>query len=97
MGGHEQSFIRQAFDTNWVAPLGPNINAFENDLESFLGNQTRVAALVSGTSTLHLGLILLDVQPGDEVICQIFTFSASANPIRYRNATPVFIDSEKES
>jgi dTDP-4-amino-4,6-dideoxygalactose transaminase len=97
MGGHEQSFIQQAFDTNWVAPLGPNVDAFENDLESFLGNRSRVAALVSGTSALHLGLILLNVQPGDEVICQSFTFSASTNPIRYQNATPVFIDSEKDT
>jgi dTDP-4-amino-4,6-dideoxygalactose transaminase len=97
MGGHEQSFIQQAFDTNWVAPLGPNVDAFENDLESFLGNQTHVAALVSGTSALHLGLILLDVQPGDEVICQSFTFSASTNPIRYQNAAPVFVDSEKDT
>jgi dTDP-4-amino-4,6-dideoxygalactose transaminase len=97
MGGHEQSFIQQAFDTNWVAPLGPNVDAFENDLKSFLGNQTHVAALVSGTSALHLGLILLDVQPGDEVICQSFTFSASTNPICYQKATPVFIDSEKDT
>jgi dTDP-4-amino-4,6-dideoxygalactose transaminase len=97
MGGQEQSFIQQAFDTNWVAPLGPNVDAFENDLQSFLGNQTYVAALVSGTSALHLGLILLDVQPGDEVICQSFTFSASTNPICYQKATPVFVDSEKDT
>jgi dTDP-4-amino-4,6-dideoxygalactose transaminase len=97
MGGREQSFIQQAFDTNWVAPLGPNVDAFENDLESFLGSQAHVAALVSGTSALHLGLILLGVQPGDEVICQSFTFSASTNPICYQKATPVFIDSEKDT
>jgi dTDP-4-amino-4,6-dideoxygalactose transaminase len=97
MGGQEQSFIQQAFDSNWVAPLGPNVDAFENDLQSFLGNQAHVAALVSGTSALHLGLILLDVQPGDEVICQSFTFSASTNPICYQKATPVFIDSEKDT
>jgi dTDP-4-amino-4,6-dideoxygalactose transaminase len=97
MGGGEQSFIQQAFDTNWVAPLGPNVDAFEKDLETFLRNRSHVAALVSGTSALHLGLILLDVQPGDEVICQSFTFSASTNPIRYQNATPVFVDSERDT
>jgi dTDP-4-amino-4,6-dideoxygalactose transaminase len=97
MGGQEQSFIQQAFDTNWVAPLGPNVDAFEKDLETFLGNRSHVAALVSGTSALHLGLILLGVQPGDEVICQSFTFSASTNPIRYQNATPVFVDSERDT
>jgi dTDP-4-amino-4,6-dideoxygalactose transaminase len=97
MGGHEQDFIRQAFDSNWVAPLGPNVDAFEKDLETFLENHSHVAALVSGTSALHLGLIMLDVQPGDEVICQSFTFSASTNPIRYQNAIPVFVDSEKDT
>ncbi|MDR0680549.1 MAG: aminotransferase class I/II-fold pyridoxal phosphate-dependent enzyme [Dysgonamonadaceae bacterium] len=97
MGGHEQDFIRQAFDSNWVAPLGPNVDAFENDLETFLSDHVHVATLVSGTAALHLGLILLNVHPGDEVICQSFTFSASTNPIRYQNATPVFIDSEKDT
>jgi dTDP-4-amino-4,6-dideoxygalactose transaminase len=88
MGGHEQDFIQQAFDTNWVTPLGPNVDAFEKDLESFLGNRSQVAALTAGTAALHLGLILLGVQAGDEVICQSFTFSASCNPIRYQGATP---------
>ena len=109
MGGHEQQFIQQAFDSNWVVPLGPNVDAFEKDLQSFLEKDKRgmagqacpdnsaqchVAALTSGTAALHLGLILLGVVPGDEVICQSFTFSASANPICYQGAMPVFVDSE---
>jgi dTDP-4-amino-4,6-dideoxygalactose transaminase len=94
MGGNEQSFVNEAFDTNWVAPLGPNVTGFEQDLENYIGQNSHVAALSSGTAALHLGLILLDVKPGDEVICQSFTFSASANPIMYLGATPVFIDSE---
>ena len=94
MGGNEQKYVQEAFDTNWVAPLGPNVTGFENDLASFLENEVTVAALSSGTAALHLGLILLGVQPGDEVICQSMTFSASANPIAYLGATPVFIDSE---
>jgi dTDP-4-amino-4,6-dideoxygalactose transaminase len=97
MGGHEQSFIRQAFDTNWIAPLGPNVDAFEKDLETFLGFGCHAAALSAGTAALHLGLILLGIQSGDEVLCQSFTFSASCNPIRYLEATPVFIDSEKDT
>jgi dTDP-4-amino-4,6-dideoxygalactose transaminase len=97
MGGTEQNFIQEAFDTNWVAPLGPNVNGFEQDLESYLGNQVNVGALSSGTAALHLGLILLGVQAGDEVICQTMTFSASANPILYVGATPVFIDSELQT
>jgi len=97
IGEHEQDFIREAFDTNWVVPLGPNVDAFEKDLETFLGNEVQVAALNAGTAALHLGLILLGVSAGDEVICQSFTFSASANPIRYQGATPVFIDSEPET
>jgi len=97
MGGHEQQFIQQAFDTNWVVPLGPNVDAFEKDLEAFLENSVRVAALTSGTAALHLGLVLLGVEPGDEVICQSFTFSASANPICYQGATPVFVDSEPDT
>ena len=92
MGGNEQKFIKEAFDANWVAPLGPNVNGLEQDLESYLGNQAHVGALSSGTSAIHLGLILLGVQAGDEVICQSMTFSASANPILYLGATPVFID-----
>jgi dTDP-4-amino-4,6-dideoxygalactose transaminase len=97
MGGTEQHYIQEAFDTNWVAPLGPNVNGLEQDLESYLGNQVRVGALSSGTAAIHLGLILLGVQAGDEVICQSMTFSASANPILYLGATPIFIDSEKET
>ncbi len=94
MGGTEQKYVQEAFDTNWVAPLGPNVSGFEQDLEEFLNDDVFVAALSSGTATIHLGLILLGVQAGDEVICQSFTFSASANPIVYLGATPVFIDSE---
>ncbi len=97
MGGTEQKFVQEAFDTNWVAPLGPNVSGFEDDLQNFLGEGSQIAALSSGTAALHLGLIILDVQPGDEVICQTFTFSASANPIKYLGATPVFIDSEIDS
>lgn len=97
MGGNEQQFVNEAFETNWVAPLGPNVTGFENDLQSFLENESNVAALSSGTAAIHLGLILLGVQAGDEVICQSFTFSASANPILYQGATPVFIDSEEET
>lgn len=94
MGGSEQKFVQEAFDTNWVAPLGPNVNGLEKDLENYLVNNCHVGALSSGTAALHLGLILLGVQAGDEVICQSMTFSASANPIVYLGATPVFIDSE---
>jgi len=97
MGGREQHFIQQAFDTNWVVPLGPNVDAFEKDIENFLGNNVHVAALTAGTAALHLGLILLGVEAGDEVLCQSFTFSASANPIRYQGATPVFVDSEPDT
>lgn len=97
MGGNEQQFVQQAFDANWVAPLGPNVNGFEQDLENYLGNESNVGALSSGTAAIHLGLILLGVKAGDEVICQSMTFSASANPILYLSATPVFIDSENET
>lgn len=97
MGGNEQKFVNEAFDTNWVAPLGPNVTGFENDLSQYVGNNSYVAALSSGTAAIHLGLILLDVKAGDEVICQSFTFSASANPISYQGAIPVFIDSERET
>lgn len=97
MGGKEQSFVNEAFETNWVAPLGPNVEGFEKDLESYLGNGNHVAALSSGTAALHLALILLGVEKGDEVICQSFTFSASANPIVYLGATPIFVDSEAET
>lgn len=97
MGGAEQNFVREAFETNWIAPLGPNVNGFEQDLSLFLGEGNHVAALSSGTAGLHLGLVLLGVQPGDEVICQSMTFSASANPIAYVGAVPVFVDSEKDT
>lgn len=97
MGGTEQSFVKEAFDTNWIAPLGPNVVGFEKDLESYFGNGNHVAALSSGTAALHLALILLGVGKGDEVICQSMTFSASANPIVYQGATPIFIDSEPET
>jgi len=97
MGGSEQKFVQEAFETNWVAPLGPNVTGFETDLEQYLQGDAHVAALSSGTAAIHLGLILLGVNPGDEVICQSFTFSASANPIRYLNAIPVFVDSEPET
>ena len=97
MGGNEQHYIKEAFDTNWVAPLGPNVTGFEQDLEFFLNDDVYVAALSSGTAAIHLGLVLLGVQAGDEVICQSFTFSASANPILYLGATPVFIDSEMDT
>lgn len=97
MGGNEQKFVQEAFDTNWVAPLGPNVNGFEKDLENYLGNQAHVGALSSGTAAIHLGLILLGVKTGEEVLCQSMTFSASANPILYLGATPVFIDSETET
>jgi dTDP-4-amino-4,6-dideoxygalactose transaminase len=97
MGGTEQNYIKEAFDANWVAPLGPNVNGLEQDLESYLGNEAHVGALSSGTAAIHLGLILLGVQTGDEVLCQSMTFSASANPILYQGATPVFIDSEKQT
>jgi dTDP-4-amino-4,6-dideoxygalactose transaminase len=94
MGGGEQKYIQEAFDTNWIAPLGPNVIGFENDLESYLQSDKKVAVLSSGTSALHLALVLAGVTHGDEVLCQSFTFSASANPIVYQGATPIFIDSE---
>ena len=106
MCGREQEFIQEAFDTNWVVPLGPNVNAFEEVLRDFLiengeskikNEDKRVVALSAGTAALHLGLILLGIEEGDEVICQSFTFSASANPIAYQGATPVFVDSEQDT
>jgi dTDP-4-amino-4,6-dideoxygalactose transaminase len=97
MGGTEQDYIKKAFDANWVAPLGPNVNGLEQDLENYLCNQAHIGALSSGTAAIHLGLILLGVQTGDEVICQSMTFSASVNPILYVGATPVFIDSELQT
>lgn len=94
MSGNEMQYIQEAFDTNWVVPLGPNVNAFEKDLESFVGQGKHVVALSAGTAAIHLALVALGVKSGDEVICQSFTFSASANPITYQGATPVFVDSE---
>lgn len=97
MSGEEQRFIKEAFDTNWVVPLGPNVNGFEADLEAYLGQKRSVVALASGTAALHLALLACGVGAGDEVLCQSFTFCASANPITYLGATPVFIDSESDS
>lgn len=97
MGGSEMDFVKQAFDTNWIAPLGPNVDGFEKDIAQYLGEGVSVAALSSGTAALHLALIILGVTAGDEVICQSMTFSASANPIVYQGATPIFIDSENET
>lgn len=97
MGGGEQKYVKEAFDTNWVAPLGPNVNGFEDDIRKYLGQNVSVSALSSGTAALHLAFLLLGVQPGDEIICQSMTFSASANPITYVGATPVFVDSEPDT
>lgn len=97
MSGKEQAFIQEAFDTNWVVPLGPNVNGFEEDLKQFVGQGREVVALSAGTAAIHLALIACGVQAGDEVICQSFTFSASANPVTYLGATPVFVDSEADS
>lgn len=97
MGGGEQDFIKEAFDSNWVVPLGPNVDGFEKDLENYLGCERKIVALSSGTAAIHLGLILLGVKPGDEVICQSFTFAASANPICYLGAKPIFVDSEYDT
>ena len=97
MGENEQRYVKDAFDTNWVAPLGPNVNGFESSIEKYLDNEVHVAALSSGTAAIHLGLVLLGVSAGDEVLCQSFTFSASANPICYLGAKPIFVDSEKDT
>lgn len=97
MGGTEKKFIQEVFDTNWVSLLEPNVNGLENDIERYLLNQSYVSVLNSGTAAIHLGLILLGVKADDEVICQSFTFSASANPILYLRATPIFIDSELDT
>jgi dTDP-4-amino-4,6-dideoxygalactose transaminase len=96
MGGSEQRYVNEAFETNWIAPLGPNVDAFEQDLAAYTGTK-HAAALSSGTAALHLALIMVGIKPGDEVICQSMTFSASANPIAYLGAIPVFVDSEKET
>lgn len=97
MSGNEMKYIQEAFDTNWVVPLGPNVNAFEEDLERYVGEDKKVVVLSAGTAAIHLSLVFLGIQSGDEVICQSFTFSASANPVVYQGATPVFVDSEKDS
>lgn len=95
--GNEQKYIQEAFDTNWVAPLGPNVDAFESELESYLCEDKKVVALTSGTAAIHLALVACGVKAGDEVVTQSFTFCASANPITYLGATPVFIDSENDT
>ena len=97
MGSNEQNYVDEAFRTNWIAPLGPNVDLFENAIEDYIDNGVYVAALSTGTAAIHLALELLGVSSGDEVICQSFTFSASANPIMYLGATPVFVDSEKDT
>ena len=97
MSGAEQAFIQEAFDTNWVVPLGPNVNGFEEDLKNFVGEDKEVVALSAGTAAVHLALIACGVGPGDEVIVQSFTFCASSHPIKYLGAVPVFVDSEEDS
>jgi dTDP-4-amino-4,6-dideoxygalactose transaminase len=97
MGGHEQKYIQEAFDTNWIAPLGANVDALECDLSLFLSEGKHVVALSAGTAAIHLGLLQLGVGYGDEVICQSFTFAASANPVTYLGAKPVFVDSEADT
>lgn len=97
MGGNEQSYVDEAFKTNWIAPLGPNVNLFEESIKNYIGSEVQVAALSSGTASIHLALEILGVSSGDEVICQSFTFSASANPIMYLGAIPIFVDSEKDT
>lgn len=97
LSGNEQKFVQEAFDSNWVVPLGPNVNGFEKDLEEFVGQNKRVVALSAGTAAVHLALLNCGVGPGDEVCVQSFTFCASSHPISYLGATPVFIDSEKDT
>ena len=97
MSGEEQKFIQEAFDTNWVVPLGPNVNGFEADLEAFVGQDKKVVALSAGTAAVHLALIACGVGAGDEVIVQSFTFCASSHPITYLGATPIFVDSEDDT
>ena len=95
MSGNEMKYIQEAFDTNWVVPLGPNVNGFEDDLEQFVGENKKVVVLSAGTAAIHLAMVYLGIKPGDEVVCQSFTFAASCNPIVYQGATPVFVDSEE--
>ena len=97
MGGTEQNYVQEAFDTNWIAPLGPNVIGFENDLENYLNDDKHVACLSSGTAAIHLALLQLGVKRDDEVICQTFTFCGSANPITYLGAKPIFVDSEEQT
>lgn len=97
MGDNEQFYVKEAFNTNWIAPLGPNVQAFETAIEEFIGNKTYAACFSSGTAAIHLGLQLLGVGPGDEVLCQSFTFAASVNPITYLGASPILIDSERDT
>ena len=97
MSGKEMSFIQEAFDTNWVVPLGPNVNAFEQDLECFIGQNKKVVALSAGTAAVHLALLACGVGQGDEVIVQSFTFCASSHPVTYLGAIPVFVDSEEDT
>ena len=97
MSGNEMKYVQEAYDSNWVVPLGPNVNGFEKDLEAFVGQNKRVVALSAGTAAVHLALINCGVGPGDEVCVQSFTFCASSHPITYLGATPVFIDSEKDT
>jgi dTDP-4-amino-4,6-dideoxygalactose transaminase len=97
MGGTERNFVTEAFDTNWVAPLGPNVTGFEKDLEAYQAKNTHVAALSSGTAAIHLALIQAGVGPGDEVICQSFTFCGTTNPVQYLGATPIMVDSEEQT
>ena len=97
MSGKEQDFIKEAFDTNWVVPLGPNVNGFEADLKAYVGQNKEVVALSAGTAAVHLALLACGVGPGDEVIVQSFTFCASSHPITYLGATPVFVDSERDT
>ena len=96
MGGKEESFVKEAFETNWVAPLGPNVNEFEKEVTSYVGAKAGLA-LSSGTSAIHLALKAVGVKEGDIVFCSSLTFAASCNPIMYEKAIPVFIDSEAES
>ena len=97
MSGKEMGFIQEAFDTNWVVPLGPNVNAFEQELEHFVGQNKKVVALSAGTAAVHLALLACGVGQGDEVIVQSFTFCASSHPVTYLGATPVFVDSEEDT
>lgn len=97
MGTTEKSFVEEAFTTNWIAPLGPNVSGFERDIEDYIGSDIHVACLSSGTGAIHLALELLGVELDDEVLCQTFTFAASANPITYLGAKPIFVDSEMDT